>query len=400
MLGRHKLNAQAKLSIAVLVLIGLAIVGYALFGSSGKSGHNYTSELVYADYNEGNISLADKTGKQTSKSNLPEFNLLNYQAIAPNGGVLVNLNGGMDNESFIFTHNNTQKTFTGDSAKLLSSAVLVQDSHQMFFKDENTVLFTACADSSASCSLHSFNVSNSTNSKLLDTGVKQASQHTPSVYLVGYAPTQHLAYVRVVNSANKFGSSTNAIYEIDINNSKVTRNFNMPPSASSTATLSPDGNKLAYITYDTKGNSTVNVLDLSNASVQKVSWNKGPLSTDPGALKWSPDSSKILTQNINIVKPSDVAANDKTQAPVVIAYIDLTSNNAIHTIQQINDPSQEAIGSLGWLDNSQIVYQMKKSTKVNGLAGTTNQTVKQKVSGGAATTLQTPSGDLTQVALY
>lgn len=401
MLGKYKINTQTLPSLSILLLIGLAIIGYVLFSSSNNSSSSAnTSELVIANSGSGLIYLTDKSGKQLSKATFPKFSRLNYQAVAPNGGILASMISNTNQESFIFTKSNTIKTYSDEAAKVLGSSASVQSSHQIFFVDERSTVVLTCLNPDTDCLLQRFNTSTGATTKILDTGVKQTNQYIPSVYLVGYAPVQHLAYVRVLNAKNKLGNLNSGIYGVNINNSKVVSSHDMSLLVGLTTSLSPDGNRIAYTAYDNKGNITVSVLNLSSNTTQKIQWSKGQLLTGQGALKWSPDSTKILTQTVNVVLPTGVTLGDRVSNPLVIAYIDLAKNNSIHVIQQIKNSTQQTIYSLGWLDNSQIAYQIKKSTKINGLAGTTNQTLKQNINGDPASSLQVPAGDLLQPVLY
>jgi DNA-binding beta-propeller fold protein YncE len=399
MLGKYKFNAQALLSLSVLGLILVVVVGYILFAPSNNSSkHNYQTELTFADSTKGKVYLTNAAGKILSKAVYPKYSYLNFQAVAPNGGVLASIGTGSGNESLIFTRDNAIKTYSGASAKLISSAPLLQTSHQIFFTDEKSIIFLACTDSDVTCWLQKMDLSTEKATKLLDTGVKQTNKYVPAAYLAGYNSAKQLAYVRLANIKSKLGSSTNAIYEIDIAHSKVTRSFDMPMSAIYASALSPDGKYIAFTTSDTNNKAIINILSLEKKSVQKIAWDKGVLFTGTGALNWSADSTKLLVRSFNVNVSSD-ASSAKAQTPIVIAYVDVSKDLKLHTIGQVSDPAHQTVSSLGWLSNDQIVYQIKKSATGN-IANAVNQTVKQDTKGGTATPLLVPAGDLLQPIFY
>ena len=395
MLGKYKFNAQSLLSLSVLAIIAIVVVGYVLFSSgSSSSKHNYTSQLIYADANSGQIYLTDSSGKTLSKAATPKYSYPGFQALASNGGLLASIGAGSNSESFVFTRLNTIKNYSGDSAKLLRTAPLIQTSHQIFFIDDKSVIFLSCVDANTDCQLQKLNLSTEKSAKLLDTGAKQSIKFIPNVYLVGYNSSKNLAYIRVINSKSKLGGSTNAIYELDVAHAKVTRNFDLPVEATYTTTLSPDGSKIAYTSTDKNNKKLINVLSLDKKSYLQTNWDKGLLATGPSTLSWSPDSTKILLHSINIT------AGDKTPQPVIVAYVDVSDSLSVHTIVQLSDPTHQSVFSLGWLDNQHIVYQVKKSATPNSLLNVTNQTLTQAISGGPTSPLKVPAGDLLQPTFY
>jgi len=395
MLGKYKFNAQSLLSLSVLAIIAVVIVGYVLFsGGSSSSKHNYTSQLIYADTNSGQVYLTDSSGKTLSKAAIPKYSYPSSQALASNGGLLASTGTGSNSESFVFTRLNTIKTYSGDQAKLLSSAPLMQTSHQIFFTDDKSVILLSCVDQGTDCQLQKLNLATDKSSEVLDTGTKQPIKYIPNIYLVGYNSSKQLAYIRVINSKNKLGSSTNAVYEVDTAHAKVTRNFDLPVEATYTTTLSPDGSKIAYTSTDKNNKKIINVLNLDKKSHLQTNWDKGLLATGPGTLNWSPDSTKILLHSINITTA------DKTPQPVVVAYVDVGDNLSVHAVTQLTDPTHQSVFSLGWLDNQHIVYQVKKSATPNSLLNATNQTLTQAISGDSASPLKVPAGDLLQPTFY
>ena len=214
---------------------------------------------------------------------------------------------------------------------------------------------------------------------------------------MGYLPSSHTAYIRVAGAANKLGKATSAIYKIDTNSDKVSGSVNFPLAAGTVFALSPDGNKLAYITTSSINKAAINVLDIKKNKTQTVQWDKGPLPTSSGSMAWSPDSKKLLVQTINLAPPT---AN-QTPEPSVIAYIDVSKKDGpVNVIQEISDPAHQAVLSLGWLDNSTVVYQLKKSSKAYSFVEASSQTLRQDIGSKSSSPEQVPSGDLLQVINY
>lgn len=401
MFGNYKLNVQAKLTLAVVLLIILAAAGYELLvHTSNTANNNFVTELIYADSSKGELYISDKDGKQLSKTSFPKFTSLTYQATAPNGGVLASLYTGTDKESFIFTRNNAAKTFPAGATNQLRSAVRLQASHQMFFEDEKNLLFVSCPDAKTNCSLNRVDLSNDSVSKIVDTGVKQANSSLPVVYLLGYSSSSHTAYLRVVGQKNKLGDTASAIYKIDAYSSKVTGKFDFPAATSPVLSLAPDASKLAYTTVESMTKSTINILDLKKNQTQQVKWTKGPLSTAPGSMAWSPDSKKLLLQTISMGSPTASSAATGVSLPIVIAYVDVSGDGSINVIQEINDPAHQQVFSLGWLDNDTAVYQLKKTSKNYNFSNASSQTFKLDVGSKSSNSLKVPSGDLLETVNY
>ncbi|MBX4199625.1 hypothetical protein KW789_01905 [Candidatus Saccharibacteria bacterium] len=399
MFGNNKLNLQTKVTLAVVLLIILAAAGYALFVHNNKTtSHDFVSELVYADPVKGQLYITDKDGKQLSKTAYPKFTSLAYQAVAPNGGVLVSLHSGTDKESFIFTRNNAAKSFPAGATNQLRLASHLQTSHQIFFEDEKNILLVSCADSKTSCVLNRLDLSNDKITKIIDTGAKQANASFPTAYLVGYSSSVHTAYLRIVGADNKLGKATSAVYKIDTYSSKVTGKVDFPAATSPALALSPDSNKLAYISVESGNKATINILDLEKNKTQKIQWDKGLISTLPGALKWSPDSKRLLVQTISI-GVSIPGASGKS-LPLVVAYIDISKDGSVNVLQEINDPSHQTLSNLGWLDNDTVVYQLKSTSKAYDFSGASNQTLKLDIGSKSSNPLKVPAGDLLQAINY
>lgn len=398
MLGKYKLSGQSLTSIIIIILVVIGVVVYAVTHSNSHNGAPFTknSELVFANSAQGQLYITDENGAQLSKTSFTPAGYLSVQAIAPAGGVLASLNTTTPQESFIFARSGTTKTFTGDAAAQLSSSVLAGSSHQFYFTGDSSMLLVSCPDANTDCSLNTLDLSSGDHSKLLDTGIKQTNKTFPVVYLVGYSPSQHSAYLRV-SGKNKLGSSINGVYQVDINSKKVVRTIDLTALGNDTAVLSPDASKLAYTSVGAKNTTVINVLDIKSNKTQKIPWNQGLLSSQPGTLMWSPDSSKILFQTVNVVIP--VSAG-QTPPSVKLAYIDLSNNNSVTVLQEVKDPSHETIVGLGWVDKDSVVYQTQTAKTAYDFTNSTKTTLKQNITTKDTTTLKTPAGDLVRAAYY
>ncbi|HVO86603.1 MAG TPA: hypothetical protein VMT23_02625 [Candidatus Binatia bacterium] len=399
MMEKYKLTPQSLTTIVIIVLVIIGVViGAVLVNNNNQNSPNTQPHLLFGDSTKGQLYTTDAAGTQQAKFAYPKNSYPYFQASAPGGSLLLSVNTNTPSESFIFVQSGAQQSLPAASVSQLHASVTVNQSHQLYFVDSTTVLMVTCPDANTSCSLDKLNLVNGKMTKLLDTGVKQASSFFPQVYLVGYSASSNSAYLRVT-AANKLGKSASAIYQVSLKTTKVVKTINVPVIAGYAISLSADQSKLAYQTIDVKDKTTIHISDLKANTSQIVDFSLGNLINSPEALKWSPDNKKLLVQTVSISVPAS-AGQSAVLKPLITAYIDTGNGNSVNDLQQIKNPARQTLVYQGWTDNDTIVYQNKQASSDYDFVNGTNQTFKENVTKLQVSNLSVPPGNLLQVTNY
>ncbi len=378
MLPNLKISNHSLITIAVLALIFIGLPLYYIFHSSGSSG--YQTKMLFSDSPKGQMFITDKNGSQLSKIGFPKLSYPTVQASSAKGNLLISLNASTEGELDLMLQGAVLKQLPEAASQVLSQSIIIGTSHQWFFNGDNSVLTVICPNPDTSCTIVSVDLNSGAKKQIADLGVKQTSNFNPTAYLVGVSTDNKTAFVRL-NAANKLGKLNSAIYQVEISSGKALHATKTSEFTSFAMTLSPDKSKVVYQQLDTKGKSTLRVMDLATGHDQSVDFSLGTLQEDPSALGWSPDSRYVLVQTQAVLTAPD---SKEKPTPVKTAYLDTKSNNLIN-LQTISNP--QILIKQGWIDSKTIVYQTKNGNEL--------KTVKQKLSGSSGE-LKTPSGDLVQ----
>jgi hypothetical protein len=383
---KYKLSSHTRITLAILLLLLVGIPLYAYYVHTGPAG-SQTLKMIFSSFDKGEIYITDSAGKQVAKTTYPKYTRLNFQAASPDGNILVSTGANTAGETFMVLQNSTLKKLSAETVKKLHESTLVGLSHHLYFADESTVLMVVCP-APAECTLDSLNLGSGEQKTIIKTGLQQATALFPQAFLVGYSENQ--AYLRL-NGTNKLGKSS-AVYKIDTTQKKVVSSSIVPASVGYSLSLSPDHTKIAYPMVDAKNKTVVHILDLASGKEQKIDWNLGTM-PNTEALKWSPDSKKILGQTQSFVLPP---GSKEAAQPIKTGYIDL-DKQAVVALQQIADSLYATLVYQDWLDNGTVVYQAQKSSKPGDFTKPTWQTATQDISSKKISDLRAPAGDLARV---
>ena len=383
---KYGLDKYIWVSVVIMAAVLIGIGLYAWHTDQGTSANSNTqAQLIFADSAKGQVYITNDSSQQLSSYSFVKNSYLGFEANDASGDVLFSLNANTPGESFMLLKSGSLKSLPTEVVQRLRLSVTVGASANLYLADSNTALTVACTDPNSTCVLESVNLTSGEATPIVDSGVAQTDPNSPQVFLVGYSAGARSAYLRVIG-ANKLGNSTSAVYRIDINSKQVTGSYSVPQSAGYAIAVSPDNAKLAY---HTPGQSTtVHVLNMSDGQDQNVTINSSSLANLAGAIRWSPDSQKLLVQT-----------QGKTSAsPTQSVFISL-SKKSVTTLQQIDNSSLGIIYYQDWLDNANVIYQTITTGVAYNYANTNSNTLtfQQNVFNKMTANFNSPGGNLLQV---
>jgi len=388
--NHRRLATVLGLAASVALIIAVGIFLATRNNSSTGSG---AAHLVLDSPDKNAAIVTDASGKQIYKLSYPQFSYLNYEASSPRGELLLSLGITTDGEGFVFSASSKAQTLPGDTTKDLHSAIVLDSSHHIFFSDEDNVVYITCPEAST-CKLVSLNLRSAKLQIVADTGVKSSGTQLPSVYPLGLSPDHKTVYLRTL-VANKLGSDAAAVYGVSLKG-KVTGDWILSRNADYTPSLSPDAKQVVYKTGDSHSGITLTNLNLGSKQAFQAKWTGGEIADSTAALVWSPDSKKVLVSGSNslLPRPAFDTAFDTT-----IGYLD-TPSSQVFSIQTIKDSAHNRLGSLGWLDNSNVAYELDSSTRTYDFTTPSTQTLKLNIKSQSPTKLSSAKGSLKQIIFY
>lgn len=379
--------------IPIVLVVAMVVVGLILAHPNNKSaGSIGTAHLLVDDRSKAQISLTDTAGKTTYNISYPKFSYVDYQASSPQGKLLLSSGAGTPTESFLFAVNGKLQSLPAASLKALHSSSYIDNMHDVYFLDENNVVYTTC-DSGSTCKVENLDLSSGKAKQVVDTGAKSLIPQLPSAYLIGLSSDRHLAYVHTM-TANKLGKDATAIYAIDLNG-KVKSSWSLPNDAGYSVSLAPDTGHVVFKT-GTKSSSTVVNLDLHTKKSSKVKWTKGEIVDQPSTFVWSPDSKKVFFWGSDSILPRQKAA---ATFDINSAYLDITSNQIVD-LQTVKDSAHNQVADHGWLDSDNVVYEQNTASQAYSFSSPTPTIYKQNVKSKAITKFNNLPGILRHIVYY
>lgn len=386
---RHILRAVLPLVLVVVVIIVGLILATDSRSSSGGSGN---AHLVLDNKSQSKLTLNDKSGKLLYGLSYPQNSYINFEASSPKGEVLLSRVISANTYSYIFAAAGKQLPLPAATTKALNSAVFVSGSHQVYFTDENDVVYTSCP-AAKSCQLMNLNILSGDVKTIIDTGAKPIIPTLPTVYPLGVSADGKTVYVRTL-TANKLGKTAAGLYALSLQG-KVTGSWSLGVDADYTPKLSPDAKQVVFKTGH-QAQTTLNTLNLKLNKVYKTASNSGEIADLASTFSWSPDSKKVFFWSSNAILPRSKI--DST-FPINLAVLDVTSSK-ITNLQTINDSAHNQIGYHGWLDNKTVIFEQDAARQPYVFDGTSSQILKQAIDGKSATKVGSLSGNLKQVIFY
>lgn len=364
----RKLKQPYPMLLTALIIVVLAgFIGAVFLNRSDTLANQKEARLLFIDRAKNKLKLTDGTGKQLQEVAYPAGSYPNFEAATPKGQILVSLNLGSTEESFLFFKDGKPKTLNNDAVKALRSAAIVGASHQISFSDENTAVYSTCPDT---CKLVSLDVSTGRAKTISDTGVKGL---TPApVYLLGLSGDNKSAFLRVVG-ANKLGKATDSIYQVDLKTAKVMSEAKLPSDVGYILIPSPDRNSYVYQVGSTGAETTIHVFDLETSKDTAVKW--GDI---PQTFIWSPEGQKVLFYSAQVNLPQDAT---RTAKDTSIAYLDMSkSKKEIIELQNVKDQAVNQVAYADWLDSDTIIYAQNTTSRAYDFTSPTSKTYKQALS--------------------
>jgi hypothetical protein len=386
---RHIMRAVIPLLLVVIVIVaGLLLADR----DKSKTGSTGTAHLVLNDTKQSKIITTDKSGKQLFSLAYPEFSYMNVEAASPKGSLLLSRGIGSTSEGFVLLVNGKDQNLPAASTKALHSAIVLNGSHQVYFADENDLLYVTCP-SGKNCQLMNLKLDSGQTKTLADTGAKPVIATLPPVYLLGVSPDGKTAYVRTL-AANKLGKNVGGVYALNLDG-KVTNNWALDQAAGYTPRLSPDAKQIVYKTGN-KDSTSINNLNLTINKTYKAKWTGGEITSLPTAFSWSPDSKKVFFWGSDSILPRPKA---DTSFDIKLAYLDIGSSK-ITDLQVIKDSAHNQVAYHGWLDNDNVIYEQDTTTQAYAFSNSTAAVFKQNIGSKAIAKFNNLSGQLNQVVYY
>lgn len=386
---RHVLRAVLPLVLVVIVIVVGLILATDNKSSSGGPG---SAHLVMDNQAQSKIALSDKSGKQLYALSYPKNSYINFEASSPKGEVLMSRVISADTYGYIFAAGGKQLPLPDSTAKALNSATYVKGSHQIYFIDENNVVYTSCP-AGKSCALMRLNILNGDAKTIVDTGAKPIIPALPPVYPLGVSPDGKTVYVRTL-TANKLGKTAAAIYAVNMQG-KVSGSWTVGVDADYTPKLSPDAKEVVFKT-GYKAQTTINTLDLKLNKTYKSAWNNGEIADLASTFSWSPDSKKVFFWGSNAILSRPKI--DST-FPINLGILDVASSK-LTNLQTINNSAHNQVGYHGWLDDKTVIYEHDTASEAYVFDGSKAQILRQDLSGKPASQIGGLSGNLKQVIYY
>ena len=388
----YHLSRRRTISLLVIaMLVAVGVIAFALWNNLAPAPSVKSAHPFYADSTKNVMTLTDSAAKVTSTIPYPPNAYVNYEAVAPDGGTLLSLSITTSSGGFIFIKNGKAQTLSDEAIKILRSAIVLDSSHRVSFTGDNTVVLVICG---STCKLVNLNLLTGKTVDIVDSGVAPSNVLAP-VYPLGISTDAKSVYLRVIG-ANKLGKENGALYKVDLNSHNILRVVPMSQDVGYTLSLSPNKSKLIYKLGGNGSPVSLHVMDVASGEKTTANWDKGDIADQPSAFHWSPDSSKILFQTINIILPPDVSAT--SAKPIVTAYLDVPKMT-VTELQSFNDPSHHNIPYQAWLNISQVIYELDTSSKSYDFTKPDIKVYSQDISSKKTTNLP-GLGRLTQVVYW
>lgn len=387
-------NHQRLWRVVVLAAFVVIIIAVGIFlATRGNSGSGQgVAHLVVDNPAKNSVSVTDVGGKQLYKLGYLQYSYVNYEASSPKGELLLSLSISTPGENFIFASVAKAQTLPADTVKNLHAAIVLDSSHHVFFTDENTVVYMDCPAAS-SCKLVSLNLGSAKLKIIADIGAKPVIAQLPPAYPLGTSPDGKTIYIRTL-LANKLGKYAAGLYAVNMSG-KVTASWPLNRDADYTPSLSPDAKQVVYKTGGNHAAINLGVLNLATSKTYQTKWTGGEIADNTSALSWSPDSKKVLIIGSNSLLPRP---NFDSTFDTTIGYLDV-SNDKLTNLQTVKDSAHNRVGSLGFLDNDTIVYELDNSTKTYDFSSPAIQIMKLNIGNQATSKLAAP-GSLKHVIFY
>lgn len=376
-----------SLAIILVIIIGLITVYFVRKTVSSHPAVNV--RFLLADNSTDKLTITNTSDKQLYQLKYPLSGYPSFVAAAPDGQLLAGISPGSTQEGFTLGRDNKAAKLSDSVLTSLRSSAIIGSSNQIYFTDNQTVVYLACSDT---CNLTSLNIVTGQTKTVADTGVKSAQPAT--VYLLGLSSDRKSAFIRTM-APNQLGNDASAVYQVDLGSGKVQKETKTPVAAGYDLSLSPDGKSYIYSTGGYNTNIVLHVVDMATGKDTTTKWVKDELGGNPTTFSWSPDSKKVVFATVHITLPTDYKGGQPRNT--VVAYLD-TAKKTVTTLQTVVDQSKTMISYTGWLDNGTVVYNQQNTSTANDFSNPSNQAFKQNITSKQPSRLG--SGQLLSVFRY
>lgn len=379
--------------VPIIIVIIIIVVGLLVAGPIKKK--NATPEqahLLLDNTAKSQLVMTDTSGKQLYSLNYPKFSYMHFEAASPNGEILASRGLSTKDQSYILVVDSKAKNLPAASVKALSSAIVLDGTNQLYFTDDNNVVYVDCTKT---CKLILLNLLSGDSRTVFDTDATPLIPQLPPVYPLGLSADRQTVYVRTL-LGNKLGKKTAAVYAVGLNG-KVSGSWDVPVEADYTPSLSPDSQKIVYRVDDLKNKSAkVSVLDIKTGKTASAKWTGGEIVDQPGSLAWSPDAQKVVFWGSNSILPHP---DQNATFDINLAYLN-AADSKITILNTVKDSAHNQISYHGWLDSGTVIYEQDSASQANTFSNAVPTIYKQNVAGGAATKFDKLSGKLLRSVYY
>lgn len=377
----------------IIIVIIIIILGLLLAGPiKKKTVAPEQAHLLLDNTAKSQLVMADTSGKQLYSLSYPKFSYMHFEAVSPNGEILASRGLSTKDQSYILVVNSKAKDLPTASVEALSSAIVLNSTNQLYFTDENNVVYVDCTKT---CKLMLLNLLSGDSRTIIDTGTRPLIPQLPPVYPLGLSADRQTVYVRTL-LGSKLGRKTAAVYAVGLNG-KVSNSWDLPAEADYTPSLSPDSQKIVYRVDDLNSKSAkISVLDIKTGKTTSAKWSNGEIVDQPGSLAWSPDSQKVVFWGSNSILPHP---DQNATFDINLAYLNITDAK-ITNLSTVKDSAHNQIAYHGWLDSGTVIYEQDSASQANTFSSATPTIYKQNVAGGTATKFDKLPGKLLQSVYY